>query len=250
MLGEQVFGSDGCSLNEETRLVRTYYQGPRLPTRWELDQRLGLDQHEPDKSTERWRDAVHEAGHCLAAKDRGIEIVTVVVGRGPVEEPHLRAYVRTREVDNPWGICVVDMAGGACDAVFFGMSDTGSRIDCKNVWANAFRVSPDVDPGIASKLVDHARAVARDLVELNREAIERLATELYHRGELDGDMACRVLGPLVRPKYRPFYEPREDRRAAHSASPRDRREGRTHFRAVALPSRGDGLMRRVDGYVI
>ena len=54
-------------------MIRTYYQGPRLPTRWELDQRLGLDQHEPDKSTERWRDAVHEAGHCLAAKDRGIE---------------------------------------------------------------------------------------------------------------------------------------------------------------------------------
>jgi hypothetical protein len=149
-------------------------------------------------------------------------------------------------VDNPWGICVVDMAGGACDTVFFGMSNKGSQTDCKNVWANAFRVSPDVDPGIASKLVDHARAVARDLVELNREAIERLATELYHRGELDGDTACRVLGPIARPPYRPFYQPRDDRRAMHA----DRRENRTHFRAVALPPRGDGLTRRVDGYFI
>jgi hypothetical protein len=39
-----------------------------------------------------------------------------------------------------------------------------------------------VAPDIATRVVDHAKAVARDIVELNREAIELLATELYHRG--------------------------------------------------------------------
>ena len=156
-------------------------------------------------------------------------------------------FIRTRPTDDDaWPLMIVNAAGGAADR-WFGMSDRGSKSDNEHLLRNAYRI-PEVNPPIASDLIDHARLCARDLVELNRAAIERLAIELDRRSEIDGDEAARILGRVERPPYRQISWSRP----APAAPPRDLREGRTgaYFRATALPPRGDGLTRRVDGYFI
>ena len=68
------------------------------------------------------------------------------------------------------------------DSLLFGLPEHGSKSDRQNVLTNVHRIE-SVDTFLAPDVITHARLVARDLVEANREPLERLATELYYRGE-------------------------------------------------------------------
>ena len=141
-------------------------------------------------------------------------------------------------------IVIVDMAGGACDQCFFGMSDGAPR-PTNECWATRFASLRRLTR--PSRGTDRpCPAVARDLVELNREAIGGF-DELYRRSEIDGDEAAMSLAPRETAISAILWSPAR-MPAVHSAH--DRRENRIPFRAMALPPRGDGLTRRVDGHFI
>jgi hypothetical protein len=156
---------------------------------------------------DRWRIALHEAGHCVACFVQGGRVVSVaasadcgaadadgldptarafMLAAGPaadellcdVPPPQNQVAVSTF-VDNPPAASLAAHLGACAATGRHGPTDDQQIA----AWAIA---GCEHDPDRWAPRVFWARHVARRIVTDHRSAIVRLAAELYHRGEMDG----------------------------------------------------------------
>ena len=134
---------------------------------------------------DRWRVAVHEAGHCVAARLMGLPYF----GASIVEpDPHAM-FARDCGAES----IVALMAGAISEALVLGdYDDVGVEVDWKRASARLERLG----------YFDGGDALWRwtfDLLREHEDVIVRLATELFHAGWLDGDeIDALMLYPAAR----------------------------------------------------
>lgn len=132
-----------------------------------------------------WRIAVHEAGHCVAARLLRLPRC----GAASVVEPHAGAVFAAD--CGVASICAL-MAGGCAETVLFGDHDRdGNRIDRERVQERLQRLGYD----------DGGQALWRytlDVLRPYRTPLVRLAIELKRARALDGDTLDALVAHYLR----------------------------------------------------
>jgi hypothetical protein len=127
----------------------------------------------------RWRVAIHEAGHCVAARLMGLPCGSASI---VAPDPHAM-FARDCGAES----IVALMAGAISEALVLGdFDDVGVEVDWKRASARLERLGY-FDGG------DALWTYTTALLEPHVDVIERLATELFHAGWLDGDAIDAVL---------------------------------------------------------
>jgi hypothetical protein len=120
----------------------------------------------------RWRVAIHEAGHCVAARLMGLPC-----GSASIVEPDPRAMF-ARDCGGPSIVAL--MAGAISEALVLGDYDeVGVEVDWERASARLERLGYfDGDDALWARTFD--------LLREHVDVIERVATKLFHAGWLNG----------------------------------------------------------------
>lgn len=186
--------------------------------------RAGVREKEPDADDppaqlNRWRSAVHEAGHALVACRLGIAVRSIRLAasglEGRTETGTEGMAADDREIR---ANVVIALAGSAAERTLLGEPSTGSVSDVRGATRMLLdRIGAGIDPAFppidrmafgdfAPRVVDdlitehvlgileRAREEAATLVAAERDAIERLARLLLDRPVLAGDALADALG--------------------------------------------------------
>jgi predicted pyridoxine 5'-phosphate oxidase superfamily flavin-nucleotide-binding protein len=132
--------------------------------------------------------SVHEAGHAVASRILGIEVLVAAAGANP----EVRTRFRTTDLEK---VILVDLAGAAAELFQNDSTSAGHewQKDETNALSRALRILlrkhgvaevTDALRADAAELVESLRAPAAALVEENWPAIERLASRLAAGGVL------------------------------------------------------------------
>jgi hypothetical protein len=187
----------------------------------------------------------HESAHACLYRSHDIEVIDLVALR-TAANPDWLAFCRTRHRGPipPQIAATCSLAGQAADLRFFGGEpDLGSsdRLEAREEAAKLDPINPDL-------AFDRAWSDACRLVEFHKDAISKVAHALHeHRALPPADLDELLAGTTVETHRRAVQRigailKGADRGAARVGTIQTRR-------TVALPPRGDGLMRRVDGWI-
>jgi ATP-dependent Zn protease len=173
------------------------------------------DTRPPLDETLRWRVAVHEAGHAIAAHATGLGTprrIAIHAGGGYVETQNLSTSSTKAEIN---AALVMLMSGRAAERLFLGMPSAGAGgaedsdlakatslaaafevsfgLSDGLIWRGApkdvdkvLRADPDLRNRVEERLKD-AEHQAMAMLDGRKEGLERLAKDLAREGMLDGD---------------------------------------------------------------
>lgn len=203
----------------------------RSLTLGDLEMAMGGEDKRPQ--SERYRVAIHEAGHAVIAAQLGVPISAVSILAQPGSAGSLMSEVRTTDLDRQSLEALVTMAlaGRAADQVLLGFADAAATTDLKLatrllfngyfVWGLFDHLTAiEVDSQAPLVLDPEARLIinakmqelmlrAEALVEEHREAIERLAGALLRARVISGTavrdlvLNSKVWGPAPREVAQP-----------------------------------------------
>ena len=166
------------------------------------------------KDMTKWRLAVHEAGHGLAARHVGNKVTSISIKRGPGFDGAARndTYEGATEYTAPERFIIVNVAGYVAERLVIGDNDPGMcQSDRENAWQGAVgqhiiddaaalaagqrlweqRVSIDDERwpkrAEATKLIGDMEAKCRGILEARRPELERLARHLEKYEECVGE---------------------------------------------------------------
>jgi|SRR5579862_788263 len=143
--------------------------------------------------------AVHEAGHALAYSLLGSGVEYVTVERKMVEHNGGQAISTgfTQPLPRPLtkgtieneAVCV--MAGPAAEDAFNGDNPSGSQGDVSNLRDYALHLGLSKDEAI--NLCERAYRSACDLVDVNIDAVKKIAFELMTKGRIEGGVVSAIV---------------------------------------------------------
>jgi hypothetical protein len=153
----------------------------------------------------RWQVAVHEAAHAVAFLAAGGKVPRVYLTSDS------GGLCEARGITNRFHEAVAIMAGEAMDTYTSApRQHAPDTVDMKN----AETLAREVDSTNWQAVKDAAWFAAGAFVAVYQVRIERLAIELYDRGELASDEVEELVGPMPRMRYRPKPKPEPVRSAS------------------------------------
>ncbi len=133
--------------------------------------------------------AAHEAGHCIAARMLGIDVVSATAAGMPLTRTRWRGTA-------PLAIALVDLAGPAAEYAYLRRTGrTVWRADLENARGRAQQIAAlRHDEAELNDELARLGAKAVALVERNWKAIERVAAALVTGGTLAQDDVDALIG--------------------------------------------------------
>ncbi|MCZ8158815.1 MAG: ATP-dependent Zn protease [Rhizobiaceae bacterium] len=223
-LGTRAMGLTGADVERIVREARQLARRQKRPMRYQ-DLENGIRMHRPPLPHDlRWRFAVHEAGHAIvhhALKLGPIEGITIDMPEGGYNLLSLH-----RSGSDTLGyredLLAMLLAGRAAEQIVFRSVSVGSAGAGESDLARATRlalamerslgfgvVQPllyredkdstrvlDAHPDLAARVharLEKALAKAMDVLNGNRERLDRLTAALFEQQVLDGDVALEIL---------------------------------------------------------